>query len=403
MNRILFLASIPYPEGTAASARIGNLAEAFRSNGWEADVLIFGRSEHEANEDLAPGIRWCVPNRWSGSLGNQYAYYVAPRILSKELKKLLEIDAYDCVYLYSRVYSVVSPLLRHFQRADIPVIIDVNEAQSHFSGFGGLFSPNYWNSYLGFRFGIPRADFIACISKELQHYYNKLGGRPLLLPAIEFYEKEPRKERTQPITFLYSGSFLERDTPATMLGLLQGLVREGLDLKFYVTGPYRKNPGASKYIQQIEACQLLGPRTSLLGLVPAQQYEELRKAADFGFILRRDHQAERASFPTRLVEYIKYGIIPISSPVPDVPDYLEHGDNAVLLQEDSLDQTVQSMRSLCADEERLNKMLSKVFAAGKRHFCAKANVERLIQILEDGSRSRPGRPGDHIDSKAPVQ
>lgn len=381
MSKILFLASVPYPDGWAASARIRNLVDGFCSNSLEADVLIFGRPESESQPSLAPRVKWCFPQVRGGKLGQQYAYYLAPRSLAKHLADVANVDEYDYVYLYARPYSVVSPLVRAFRRRKIPVIVDVNEAHSHFSGLGGVFSPNYWNSYFGYRFAIPRADYIACISQELVNYYAGLGAKPLLLPSIEFYDQEPNKIRSKPLTFLYSGSFYERDAPGVMLGLVEDLIRKGLKMSFCVSGPYEQNPEAVKYLDRIRTSDSLNVNTRLLGRLPAKEYSELRQSADFGFILRRDHHAERASFPTRLVEYIKYGVIPITSDVPDIPDYLEHDRDAVFTQKKSPCETTDYLAKLCHSDERMRDMMLQAYESGRRNFCANANVARLIQEL----------------------
>lgn len=381
MSKILFIASVPYPNGWAASARIRNLVEGFRSNSWEAEVLIFGRPEIESMPSMAPHVKWCIPDIRGGRLGQQYAYYLAPRALAKQIAVEPDFDDYDYIYLYARAFSVVSPLVHAFRRRKIPVIVDVNEAHSHFSGLGGVLSPNYWNSYFGYRFGILKADYIACISKELMHFYTNLGGHPLLLPSVEFYDQEPKKFSANPITFLYSGSFYERDSPNVMLDLVEELIRRGLKLRFCVAGPYDHSPQAVQYLERIQSSHYLKSHTSLLGRLPEQEYSELRQAADFGFILRRDHHAERASFPTRLVEYIKHGVIPITSDVPDIPDYLEHDKDAVILQNNDLDKTTEYLTQLCHNNERMRCMMVQAYEAGKRHFCAKKNVARIIQHL----------------------
>lgn len=383
MSKILFLASVPYPDGWAASSRIRNLVEGFRANCWQADVLIFGRPQSESQPSLAPHVIWGLPKVRGGRLGQQYAYYLAPRSLAKHLADVPNIDEYDYVYLYARAYSIVSPLVRAFRRRKIPVIVDVNEAHSHFSGLGGVFSPNYWNSYFGYRFAIPRADYVACISKELFHFYANIGAKPLLLPSVEIYDQEPKKIRSKPVTFLYSGSFYERDSPKEMLDLVEGLIKKGLKLSFCVTGPYEENPQADQYLERIRSCKSLKSNTRLLGRLSAKEYSELRQSADFGFILRRDHHAERASFPTRLVEYIKYGLIPITSDVPDVPNYLEHGKDAVFAKNYSPGETTDYIVKLCHRDERMHDMVVQAYASGKRNFCANANVARLIQELND--------------------
>jgi glycosyltransferase involved in cell wall biosynthesis len=380
-RRILFLASVPYPEGWAASARLRNLVAGFESNNWHANVRIFGRPPEEAIDSAYGNVRWCLPDVRGGRLGRQYAYYIAPRTLARQILYESEYKAYDCVYLYARAYTVVAPLIAAFQRIGVRVVVDVNEAHSHFSGLGGAFSPNFWNSYLGYRYAIPRANVVACISQQLCGFYRDLGANTILLPSVEFYDQRVAKDEFKQARFLYSGSFYERDNPSLMLDVIEGLLRKGVELDFMITGPYRSNPRAQEYLDRIESSDWLRGNTRLLGRVPEEEYVEIKRLTDFGFILRRDHHAERASFPTRLVEFIRDGIIPITTKVPDVPDYLNHGVDSVFTASDSVDTTVEYLADACANPVEINRLRDSAFNAGEQHFCAIKNVAWLIEHL----------------------
>jgi glycosyltransferase involved in cell wall biosynthesis len=383
-SRILFVASVPYPFGWAASARLRNLVAGFEANDWHAEVCLFGRPPEEASAAADSSVRWCLPDSRGDRFGRQYAYYIAPKVLARQIQNESVYKSYDCVYLYARAYTIVAPLITAFQRIGVRVIVDVNEAHSHFSGFGGALSPNYWNSYFGYRYAIPRADFVACISQQLCRFYRDLGANTVLLPSVESYNRIIKKDESKLATFLYSGSFYERDNPSLMLDIVEGLLSRGCQLKFLVTGPYESNSGANQYLERIRLTDCLRSSTSLLGRVPEQQYMDIRQAADFGFILRRDHHAERASFPTRLVEFIRDGIIPITTAVPDVPDYLNHGVDSIFTSSNIVDETIGYLASVCSNSAEMSRLRDCAFKSGKQHFCAKKNVTRLIEHLKLG-------------------
>lgn len=382
-KRVLFLASVPYPSGWAASARIRNLVQGFETNGWRADVCIFGRPPEEAVSNLQDRISWCFSDSYGGRRGRQYAYYLAPLALAKQVKIDPRYSDYDCVYLYARPYSVVAPLVSAFKSLGVCVIVDVNEAHSHFSGLGGCCSPNYWNSLLGYRYAIPRADIVACISQELSRYYSEKGASTFLLPSVEVYEHPVEKGESKQVTFLYSGSFYERDNPELVLDVIEGLLLRGQQLNFVVTGPYESYAGAKPYLDRIYSTDCLSQNTSLRGRVPEQEYNELRMAANFGFVLRRNHHAERSSFPTRMVEFIRDGIIPLTTSVPDVPDYLTDGVDSIFLDSSKLDVTLDRLESLLDSKARMEEMRSNAFLAGQQHFCAVQNVAKLIDYVNN--------------------
>lgn len=72
-----------------------------------------------------------------------------------------------------------------------------------------------------------------------------------------------------------------------------------------------------------------------MGRVPDELYMKTLSEADCLVLPRPDNQIVRASFPTRLPEFLSTGKPVLTTNVPDVPLYLEANKNAMLVSGDS--------------------------------------------------------------------
>jgi glycosyltransferase involved in cell wall biosynthesis len=391
MNRLLIIGKFPYPRGAAASMRIKNIAEGFVSHGWSVDVINFGvpsSNEEVLDSDIEHQLLYPLPEGkfWP----EQWALFVAPRYLARKLSSLCTDRGYHAAYVYGRVTSVNSPIFNALKRAGVFIINDINEAPEHFYGKGGRWSPNYWNGWFGYHRTALQADLIAGISQEICKYYQSKGMSTYCIPSVENYEAMPEpfpawKPGVDP-EILYVGAMFERDRPDWMLKVLGSLAQQGVLFKLNLVGAYSSRPSALKLLAEVFVeYPILENRVVQYGRVADDTLRRLMSDSAFCFVLRRDHITERCSFPTRLVECLKAGRCVISSTVPDVPDYLTHGDHAILLGQDCLMQDAAVLAEFLNDPTRTQN----VAAAGRKQaelvFCAKQHVAQLIKKLPNNN------------------
>jgi glycosyltransferase involved in cell wall biosynthesis len=103
--------------------------------------------------------------------------------------------------------------------------------------------------------------------------------------------------------------------------------------------------------------------------------------------MRRDHVAEWASFPTRLVEYARYGVPIITTAVDDVSLYLKDGEHAVFLDSTSTKLAAEKLKSVLTNAPQL-KMLSQRFQKlGKDKFDSNRYVRDMSDLVDSISTS----------------
>jgi len=70
----------------------------------------------------------------------------------------------------------------------------------------------------------------------------------------------------------------------------------------------------------------------LLNSVPKEEVYSYYAKADLGFVLRENNIVNRVACPTKLIEYMSYGVVPIVLQ-PDIGDFFEYGYSYVLLED----------------------------------------------------------------------
>jgi glycosyltransferase involved in cell wall biosynthesis len=386
-KRLLILGKFPFPRGSAASGRIRNIANGFLTNGWDVDVVTFGEHEqfefesgsrinHQLIHPLPKGRMW--PAQW--------ALFIAPSLVARDLPAICKKQKYDAVYVYGRAASIHFPLFRALKQIGLPIVNDINESPEHFYGLGGRLSPNYWNGWFGYHRVACRADLIVGISEEICRYYNQKNVATYCMPSVETFEGKtpefPRWDRHRGPEILYMGAMFERDRPDWMLRILGILAQQGAPFKLNLIGGYSKRPSALKLLEEVMAeYPMLEGRVVQYGRVSDDELQRLMSDSAFCFVLRRDHIAERCSFPTRLVECLKAGRCVISSNVPDVPNYLTHGENSILLGQESLERDADVLREFFDDSLRTQKLAEAGRNQAENVFCAKQHTARLIERI----------------------
>lgn len=387
MKRLLIIGKFPFPSGSAASGRVQNVANGFLANGWSVDVLTFGednqsvagvdsRINHQLIHPLPKGRVW--PGQW--------ALFIAPILVARDLPAVCEAQSYDAVYVYGRAASINLPIFRALKKIGVPIVNDINEAPEHFYGKGGRFSPNYWNGWLGYHRVACQADLIAGISEEICHYYAKKNVATYCMPSVETFDRMapefPHWNCADGPEILYMGAMFERDRPDWMLAILGQLAEQGVTFRLHLIGSYASRPSAQQIlVDAISSYPALKDRVVEHGRVSDGELENLIASAAICFVLRRDHVAERCSFPTRLVEFLKAGRCVISSNVPDVPHYLTHGGHAILLGQESLERDADVLKEFFNDPIRTQKLAEAGRKQAEIVFCAKQHTARLIERI----------------------
>ncbi|HEX6738608.1 MAG TPA: glycosyltransferase, partial [Vicinamibacteria bacterium] len=346
-----------FPFGTASAARIRNLALGLRECGAGVHVISLapfpgangrgGEYRGITYECAAPTVAavdgWrdadrTVPRLRDG-LGDRLRWfaglYGAVPVAWQRLRRRIRRQGCDLLLAYERSALRATPLVRLCRARGVTSVLDVVEVSEHLAG--SRLSPIYWDSVLGTR-ATPRLfDGLTVISAGLESLYRDAGyARTMVLPALEEWPaaEPPPPTRRRAFHLAYVGALQPRDAPELLLDAMRALgrtARSGPPVVLDVIGHYE---GTARGAELARACAEdphLRDSVRFLGSLSDRALAE-RLAGSDGLVLpRRAARTEELAFPTRLVEYLRYGRPVFVSDVGDVSRYLRDGEDAALL------------------------------------------------------------------------
>ncbi|MCD6333470.1 MAG: hypothetical protein J7L89_09380 [Bacteroidales bacterium] len=157
--------------------------------------------------------------------------------------------------------------------------------------------------------------------------------------------KETLNLRHNDVVMLYSGNTQSWQNIDLMLNIMEHLTASYI--RFLILSGQKK-----QFEEKIKRRNIPADRINVLSVSPEDLglYYEL---AHYGFILRDDMLVNRVANPTKLAEYLQYGIIPIVK-LAEIGDYARFGYEYVLYH---MALQKQWMRSLQPHKSRLNRQV----------------------------------------------
>lgn len=406
-RHVVIAGNFDFPAGSAAAARVRNLALGLQAHGAQVEVW-----------PLAPQPR--ATRRNAGSLPLTTAYH-APLALPaarpgraaatgrrliwiasfygallpayRALSRRVQRGQCDLFIGYGRSAAQLWPLARLCRHRGVTTILDVVESLAQFHGLGGPLNPVYWDTALGVRQLPLHFDGLSVIARPLAHYYRRLGHPHILvLPGLECWPSTPPEPAPcqAPFRLIYMGALLERDDPAFLLELMRQLRWRGAPVTLDIIGKYGSTAAGRAFVTQIQRDLMLGQAVRLVGYVSDEELRRRMTAAD-GFILtRRQAQAERFSFPTRLVEMLTFGRTLFVSDVGDIGDYLRDGLDAVLLPTSDARLAAGRVQEVVADAGRAQAIGVQGWQRGRYCFDREYHAARLLRFVERLEAARRG-------------
>jgi glycosyltransferase involved in cell wall biosynthesis len=190
------------------------------------------------------------------------------------------------------------------------------------------------------------ADGIIVISQYLKSKYDDRKSRiPVqLIPisakshAVEDMGGD-RSHRT--VTFVYAGSFGEKDDVLTLVEAFENLHQRRRDSKLCLFG---KGGQLEKVKVKIRGI----PSVKYGGYLPDKEFYEVLRKADVLCMTRKHSAYAHAGFPFKLGEYLATGKPVIASKVGDVETYLRDGEDAFLVDPGDINALERAME-YCID------------------------------------------------------
>jgi hypothetical protein len=157
------------------------------------------------------------------------------------------------------------------------------------------------------------------------HLHGKYGRIRAGIRTVPIFEDLPiglgERRNSTPLAVIYSGGVQEWQNIDLMMGAIS---RSSLDMTTVILTPDRK------YMERKAAEYGLMEKVTIRSVPKCDVYRHYLRT-DLGFILRDESPVNRAACPTKLVEYLASGVIPIVLN-PDIGDFKRLGYSYVTLE-----------------------------------------------------------------------
>ena len=405
--KVVLVGPFWFPRGSAASARMRNLALGLRDCGASVHVLSMAPPPREQGapaaeamtvyegitcESVAPtsaaALGWrdaerTVPRLRRGFLDQVRWFsglYASTPFACRRLDELIARGQCDLVFVYDRSALRLLPLARVCRARGVPSVLDVTEVSEHLRH---RLSFLYWDFAVGTRASPRLFDGHTLITTGLASLYRARGCQQMLVvPALESWPAQAPASPTgrREFRLAYVGALQPRDAPDLLFEAMKHIGDGSPAVRLDVIGQYDGTERGAHFRSFCEADAVLRERVRFLGTLGDDALRDHLASADGLVLTRRDARAEALSFPTRLVEHLRCGRPVFVSDVGDVSLYLRDGQDAVLLHPNDPGRVASAISSVAARVDRGAAIGQSGREAGARAFDRRVHAARLLDF-----------------------
>ncbi len=156
---------------------------------------------------------------------------------------------------------------------------------------------------------VTRSNILIVVSEQMRKhlqkkYQGEIKGEFILLPIIselnESYQEKPLKNEKE--VLIYAGGLQKWQQVPKMIHAMVAN-QNHIEFRFFCPEPYE--------LQQMLPPQLKNSKALIIGSKSNEEILAEYQESHFGFILREDNIVNQVACPTKLIEYIALGVIPI--------------------------------------------------------------------------------------------
>ncbi|MCE1189609.1 MAG: glycosyltransferase [Ignavibacteria bacterium] len=385
MINIVFFGSFIYPHGMAATKRKQQFLEYCLSAGANVFVLntfqVSDDSSALKNEigtiNLVPYKILCRNPRKHPSL----VFEILKTWLQafKIIKSRKNND--QNVLVGFGVAPLTLPVFLFAKLLGYKVVFDVVEDYDEFLSEGKDFIGAIYlkiSKILNSSVMLSIADAIVVISNRLKEKYQQTGIKKLTLIPVSAHVSEivPKKEFAAPVTFVYSGTFGEKEGLEYLIQAFKMLANKNTNVRLLLTGKAKKNR-IQYFTGMIQDC----PAIKYVGMLPDDEFYTTLRTADVLCMTRVNSQYANAGFPYKLGEYLATGNPVLATSVSDIPLYLEHLKDAYLAEPENAEDLLRGMEYILADQSRAIQMGLNGYAKCREYFDENKNSKTFLEVV----------------------
>ena len=330
---IVFMSSVPFPNGSAATRFVRQYLEYFHRHGAGTRMLVLRGLPAIAGNEVLEGTYNDVAYRiigrdlnGTGGWIRGFAQYV--RDGSRFLREARHPSRQNVLYHYGQPdlesvwflraarrlgYDLVSSIAEDYSLAQEDVRLRVALKQRVITRMDRRI-----HSFV---------DGIIVLSSRLEAKYAGRGVPVALIPvATELHACRPWAGCSQPARILYAGTFGRKDGVEDLLDAFHLMRREVPECELSLVGECGPTSAA-----RLESHGLRGEGVRLTGFLPDEEFERQVDEADVLCMTRIDTPYAHAGFPFKLARYLATGRPVVATDVSDVSRYLADRRDAMLV------------------------------------------------------------------------
>ena len=319
-NNLVFISNNPFPYGMAATNRIKLFAIYMAKNN-EVSKLVCGRN-NLSNRDsgVYKNVKWSFLyfSRIDYLINLPKTYKIVSNSRKKNHNNILLL--YDGISIMNFWFAVFAKCMGYKILTDIVEDYSyINEKQSFFLNISQKLNV-FFNRFISFF-----ADGILVISERLKNklLQNGIPQKKICLIPVSAYnlDRKIKKKKNNKFTFVYAGSFGQKDGIEYMISAFQMLNKKNLDCQLFLSG---KINDSTK--------NLISNKKNIFykGLIPHKDFYDFLANADVLLMTREKSEYANHGFPFKLGEYLATGNVVITTNVSDIDKYLTDNQNALI-------------------------------------------------------------------------
>ena len=386
MSIVIFGDIFTFPEGNASTNRVHTYAKGFIENGIKVHVISFESLYNVDGNGEINGISFYLP---FGQV-NRSKYFVV-RQYKKLLKYLNTIRLLNQINKYERIIAInicTNLLLTHLfawvlaKFYNSKLIIESNEHPLRYYQNGALKKKL---GVLKFHIESNLCDGIFCISHYLMDFYKSKGvdNRKLFLvpstvdPAR--FSKVSERPIIQPYIGYFGGLTFKRDNVDILIRAFARISSVHLEMQLVLGGFCSESE--KKQLLDLIAELNIQSKVQLLGYLKREEIITYITNAYILVMVRSNDLQSKASYPSKLTEFLACSVPVISVNVGEIPFYLSDGVNAFLVEPENTDALAYKLDYVINNYDQAKKVGQKGKELTETIFNYSYQAKRMIVFI----------------------
>lgn len=385
MKTVLFCISETFPNGPAYASRTKAITDILLKNNYQVIILCDKIVNNYKETSNSVKVIEVITKKHS----KFYNILKLPKKYEQVLDYILSNNKIDLIISRSMV-DRFNRVLKLSKQYHIPLILESCEKYHYSNWKFGILNPRFWQFQLNWRFQYKKVDGVIAISRYIKDFYEKNNIHTYLLPAVKNINELQlinliSDDRVKLLFFGSLGNGKDLIKPIISTLIENTYLSSKIDVHLY--GPSEKQV-KKLFIKKIDLS-----RNSFIHIhnrINSSEFEQELIGYDYGLLLRPNRISSVAGFPTKLVDYLSFGIPVITNAIGDIKNYVVNGKNgfimnslnreaieSILISLINLDETTRIQMRINARESAEEYFSTNKYLEGLREFMDKVLKEKV--------------------------